>query len=52
MLLVAWCAWHPTYWGRRKLLRLRLVPGLLWRRHRLWLVSHGICRRCASRWRA
>jgi hypothetical protein len=45
-MMVVWCAWHPLYRRRRRLLRIRVLGWGSWRRI---VVSHGICRACLKR---
>ena len=45
-MLIVRCAWHPTYHGRHKTLRIVWE----WRKTRLAL-SDGMCAACAARFR-
>jgi hypothetical protein len=46
-MMVVWCAWHPMYRRRRRLLRIRFLG---WgSRRRGIIISHGICRACLER---
>ena len=46
MLYITWCAWHPMYRRKRRLLRVRILRP--WQRWNC-IVSHGICRACLER---